>query len=148
MHYTKKKNSKKCTCHIFIAIYHSKTIKNKLHNGVVNFACKIASLYINIYMYVCIYKWLRILSRHCFCRDPEFRSTMETSSVDDELLVLPSKNRFLCIQCPKISVFLFKDGADLRMESFSCKQSLHILSLGFTFLTTSHLILKLMFLFF
>ena len=39
------------------------------------------------------------------------------------------------------------DGADLRMESFSCKQSPHTLSLGangFTLLTTSHLILKLM----
>ena len=46
---------------------------------------------------------------------------------------------FLCIQCPKISFFLFKDCADLRMESFSCKESLHTLSLGrngFTFLTT------------
>ena len=37
------------------------------------------------------------------------------------------------------------------MDSFSCKQSLHTLSLGangFTFLTISHLILKLMFLIF
>ena len=45
---------------------------------------------------------------------------------------------------------LFKDGADLRMDIFSCKPSLHTLSLGvngFTFLTTSHLMLKLMFLF-
>ena len=35
------------------------------------------------------------------------------------------------------------------MESFSCKQSLHTLSLGangFTFFTISHLMLKLMFL--
>ena len=40
---------------------------------------------------------------------------------------------------------------DLRMDSFSCKQSLHTLSLGangFTFLTTSHLMLKLMVFFF
>ena len=62
-----------------------------------------------------------------------------------------SKNFFLWIQCPKISLLLFKDGADLRMDSFSCKQSLHILSLGangFTFLPTSHLMLRLMFLFF
>ena len=47
--------------------------------------------------------------------------------------------------------YIFKDGTDLRMDSFSCKQSLHTLSLsanGFTFLTTSHLMLKLMFLFF
>ena len=47
--------------------------------------------------------------------------------------------------------FLFKDGADLRMERFFYKQSLHTLSLGangFTFLTTSNLMLKLMFLFF
>ena len=65
---------------------------------------------------------------------------METSSVDNELLVLPSKTLFLCIQCPKISLLLFKDGANLRMDSFSCKQSVHTLSLGangFTFLTTS-----------
>ena len=48
-------------------------------------------------------------------------------------------------------VFLFKDGADLRMESFSCEQSLHTLSHaanGFTILTISHLILKSMSLFF
>ena len=46
---------------------------------------------------------------------------------------------------------MFKDSANLRMDSFSCEQSLHTLSLGgngFTFFTTSHLILKLMFLFF
>ena len=30
----------------------------------------------------------------------------------------------------KCGGFLFKDGADLRMESFSCNQSLHSLSLG------------------
>ena len=67
--------------------------------------------------------------------------------VDVGLLVLLSKNFFLWIQCPKISLLLFKDGADLRMDSFSCKQSFHTLSFGangFTFLT----ILKLMFLFF
>ena len=37
------------------------------------------------------------------------------------------------------------------MDGFSCKQFLHTLSLdanGLTFLTTSHLMLKLMFLFF
>ena len=37
------------------------------------------------------------------------------------------------------------------MDSFSCRQSLHTSSLGangFTFLTTSHVILKLVFLFF
>ena len=75
----------------------------------------------------------------------------ETSSVDNGLLVLLNKNFLLWIPCPKISLLLFKDGADLRMDSLSCKQSLHTLSLGangFTFLTTSHLILKLMFLFF
>ena len=58
---------------------------------------------------------------------------------------------FLWIQCRKLSLLLFKDGADLRMASFSCKQSLHTLSFGansFTFLTISHPILKLMFLFF
>ena len=50
-----------------------------------------------------------------------------------------------------MSHLLFKDGADLRMTSFSCKQSLHTLVLGangFTFLTISHLMLTLMFLFF
>ena len=50
-----------------------------------------------------------------------------------------------------MSLLLFKDGADLRMNGFSCKQSLHTLSFGangFTFFTISHLILKLMFLFF
>ena len=41
---------------------------------------------------------------------------METSSVDIDKLL--SKNFFLWIQCPKISLLLFKDGADLRMESF------------------------------
>ena len=65
----------------------------------------------------------------------------------DKLL---SKSFFLWIQCPKISLLLFKDGADLRMDRFSCKESLHTLSFGangFTFLTISHWILKLMFLF-
>ena len=45
--------------------------------------------------------------------------------------------------------FLFKDGADLRMASFSCKQSLHTFSTaanGFTFLTIPHFILKSMYL--
>ena len=72
---------------------------------------------------------------------------METSSVDNELLVLLSIKQFffLWMQCPKISLLLFKDGTDLKMDSFSCKQTLHTLSLGvngFTFLTTSHLMLK------
>ena len=50
-----------------------------------------------------------------------------------------------------MTLLLFKDCAHLRIDSFSCKQSLHTLSFGangFTFLTMSHLILKLMFLFF
>ena len=70
---------------------------------------------------------------------------MEASSVDNELLVVLSKKFFLCTQCPNISLLLFKDGTDLRMDSFYCKQGLHALSLaanGFTFLTTSHLMLK------
>ena len=74
---------------------------------------------------------------------------METSSVD--IVKLLSKNFFLWTQCPKISLLLLKDGVDLRMESFSCKQSPHTLLLGangFTLLTTSHLILELMFFFF
>ena len=74
------------------------------------------------------YKGLRILSRYCSCQDSEFRSAMETSSVDIDKLL--SKNFFLWIQCPKISLLLFKDGADLRMESFSCKQSPHTLLFG------------------
>ena len=56
------------------------------------------------------------------------------------------------MQCPKFSFyFKFKDVADLRMEGFSCKQNLHTLSPGangFTFLTTSLLMLMLMLLFF
>ena len=62
----------------------------------------------------------------------------ETSSVDVGSLVLISKSFFLWIQCPKILLIPFKDGADLRMDSFSCKQNLHTLSFGangFTFLT-------------
>ena len=69
------------------------------------------------------YKSLRILSRYCSCQDSEFRSAIETSSVDKDKLL--SKNFFLWIHCPKISLLLFKDGADIRMESFSCKQSPH-----------------------
>ena len=40
---------------------------------------------------------------------------METSSVDIDKLL--SKNFFLWLQCPKISLLLFKDGAVLTMES-------------------------------
>ena len=90
------------------------------------------------------FKGLRILSRYCSCQDSEFQSLMETSSVDIDKLL--SKNFFLWIQCPKISLLLFKDGADLRMESFSCKQSPHTSLLGangLTLLTTSHLILNI-----
>ena len=111
------------------------------------FCCKLPEIYLSIYL--SIYKGLRILSRYCSCQDSEFRSAMETSSVDIDKLL--SKNFFLWIQCPKISLLLFKDGADLRMESFSCKQSPHTLLLGangFTLLTTCHEILKLMFFFF
>ena len=46
---------------------------------------------------------------------------------------------------PKFRFFFkFKDGVDLKMESFSCKQSLHTFSPGangFTLLTISHFIL-------
>ena len=52
------------------------------------------SLYIYIYIYInIIYKGLRILSRYCSCQDSEFRSAMETSSVDIDKLL--SKNFFL-----------------------------------------------------
>ena len=60
---------------------------------------------------------------------------METSSVDNGLLVLLSKNFFLC---PKILLLLFKAGADLRMDSFSV---MSLRANGFTFLTTSYLML-------
>ena len=75
-----------------------------------------------------IYIGLRILSRYCSCQDSELRSAMETSSIDIDKLL--SKNFFLWIQCPKISLLLFKDGADLRMESFSRKQSLDKNNIG------------------
>ena len=58
---------------------------------------------------------------------------------------------FLCTHCPKISVLIFKDGLDVRMENFSCKHSLHIFSPevnGFTLLTISLLMLKSIFLLF
>ena len=55
---------------------------------------------------------------------------METSSVDNELLALRSKNLFLCMQYQKNSLLLFKDAADLRMDIFAFKQKLHTLSLG------------------
>ena len=66
-------------------------------------------------------------------------------------LMLLRRNCFLCTQCPKISVLLFNDGLDMRMESFSCRHSLHILSpgaYGFTFFIISHLMLKSVFFFF
>ena len=62
-----------------------------------------------------------------------------TLSVDNESSLWFANIRLLCMQCPKF-FFLIKDGADLRMGSFSCKQSLHPLSPGangFTFLTKS-----------
>ena len=37
------------------------------------------------YIYINIYKGLRILSRYYSCQDSEFRSAMETSSVDIDL---------------------------------------------------------------
>ena len=43
------------------------------------------------------YKGLRILTRYCSCQDSEFRSALETSSVDIDKLL--SKNFFLWIQC-------------------------------------------------
>ena len=54
-------------------------------------------------------------------------------------------------QCPKISVLLFNDGLDMRMENFSCRHSWHIFSpgaYGFTFFIISHLMLKSVFFFF
>ena len=48
---------------------------------------------------------------------------METSSVDIDKLI--SKNFFLWIQCPKISLLLFKDGANLRIEIFYPVSKVH-----------------------
>ena len=82
--------------------------------------------------YIHVASGLKILSRYFLSKLRV--SGQRPSSVDNRLLVLLSNN-----------------GADPRMDSFSCKQSLQTLSLGangFTFLTTSHLMLKLMFLFF
>ena len=65
--------------------------------------------------------------------------------------VLLRRNCFLCTQCPKISVLLFNDGLNMRMENFSCRHSLHIFSpgaYGFTFFVISHLMLKPVFFFF
>ena len=39
-----------------------------------------------------LYRRLKIRSRLFLCQDSEFPSTMETSSVDNELVVLPNKN--------------------------------------------------------
>ena len=78
-------------------------------------------------------------------------SSQRLSSVDNGLLVLQSKNFFLWIQCPKISLLLCKYGADLSMVSFSCRQSLHTLLFAandLIFLTISLLLLKLIFLLF
>ena len=66
-------------------------------------------------------------------------------------LMLLRRNCFLCTQCPKISVLLFNDGLDMRMENFSCRHSLHIFStgaFGFTFYIISHLMLESVFFFF
>ena len=65
--------------------------------------------------------------------------------------MLLRRNCFLCTQCPKISVLLFNDGLDMRMEIFSCRHSLHLFSpgaYGFTFFIISHLMLKSVFTFF
>ena len=44
-------------------------------------------IYTYIYNIIYIYKGLRILSRYCSCQDSEFRSAMETSSVDKDKLL-------------------------------------------------------------
>ena len=100
------------------------------------------------------YRRLKILSQFYSCQDSEFqfRETHQLTMNCCYGLAKKKKTHFLCMPCPKISLFfLFKDGAELRRESFSCKQSLHTLSPGangFTFLTTFHLMLMSMFLFF
>ena len=65
--------------------------------------------------------------------------------------MLLRRNCFLCTQSPKISVLLFNDGLDMRMDNFSCRHSLHIFSpgaYGFTFFIISHLMLSSVFFFF
>ena len=57
-------------------------------------------------------------------------------------MMLLRRNCFLCTQCPKISVLLFNECLDMRMDNFSCRHSLHIFShgaYGFTFFIISHL---------
>ena len=41
-------------------------------------------------MYIYIYIGLRILSRYCSCQDSEFRSAMETSSVEKKTVKKPN----------------------------------------------------------
>ena len=65
----------------------------------------------------------------------------------ESFLVHAMSLNFVCL----FFVLFLKDGVDLRIENFSCKQSLRPLSPGangFTFLTTSYLMLKLMILYF
>ena len=66
-------------------------------------------------------------------------------------LMLLRRNCFLCTQCPKISVLLFNDGLDMKMEKFFCRHNLLIYSpgaYGFTFFIICRLMLKSVFFFF
>ena len=93
----------------------------------------------------------------------EFRSSFRLLFLTTELLVGTVLSVFpllllTCEKCvlffdvvEKISVLLFNDGLDMRMEIFSYRHSLHILSpgtYGFTFFIISHLMLKSVFFFF
>ena len=104
----------------------------------------------NIYTYMSVYKWFRILSQYYSCQNSEFRFR-ESLQLTSECCYSLAKSYSYACNVQKFHFFKFKDGAHLRMESFSCKESLHTLSPGangFPFLTTSHLMLKLIFLFF
>ena len=80
------------------------------------------------------YKWLKYLADN-FCQDSEFRFTVEISSVDNGLLVLLS------------TIFFPMDTISKNFATFFQRWWRHFITCanGFTFLMTSHLMLKLMF---
>ena len=85
-------------------------------------------VYIYIYIYIYIYKikdfLANILSR-LRVSDPLWQPHQLTVLL---LLLWFIWNRFLCMQCPKTSFFLFKDGADLIMDSFLVAKFAHFIS--------------------
>ena len=59
-----------------------------------------------------------ILNNHQYPGITQSFGSMGPSSDDCGLLIWLRGNRFLCMQYPKILFFWFKDGTDLRRESF------------------------------